>query len=233
MNKGYLLEVSVESVSGAMAAERGGAQRVELCAALAVGGTTPNAQRMRQVRASVQLPVFAMIRPRGGDFVYSQSELAAMRQDIEVAKSAGMNGIVLGILRADGTVDVERTRELVERAKPLPVTFHRAFDVLTDLRKSLEDVISTGAARILTSGGAASAPDAVDLIAELVEAAGERIIILPGSGINPWNIERVVKQTLAREFHSGLSSYISRGSDGDGFELGVRKMAAELARLGA
>lgn len=212
-----------------MAAERGGANRIELCRDLALDGLTPDADLMRAVRSEVRLPIFAMIRPRAGDFVYSEAEFAAMQRDIESVKEQGMDGAVLGILTKDGAVDVERSRQLVELAHPLPVTFHRAFDDCADLRKSLEDVIETGAERILTSGGAATAAAGVPMLRELVASAGERVIILPGKGINAANLQDIVVKTMAREFHSGLSSAIpAPRADVKSFEMEVRKLATLL-----
>jgi copper homeostasis protein len=227
-----LLEISVETVGAAVAAERGGADRIELCHELAVGGLTPGAQLMRATREQVRLPIFAMIRPRGGNFVYCDAEFDSMRNDIAAAKRHGMNGMVLGILKQDRRVDVERTRELVELARPLAVTFHRAFDESVDLHESLEDVIKTGAARILTSGGVPTAPEGLARLAKLVATAGRRIIIVPGSGLNASNILRVARETKAREFHSGLSSVRSQTeTDGVPFEAEVRRLASELARV--
>jgi copper homeostasis protein len=225
----HILEISVETLDAALAAQRGGAHRIELCSHLERGGLTPGTALMRAVREQVTLPIFAMIRACGGDFVYSGAEFATMQRDIETARQLGMDGVVLGILKEDGHVDIERTRELVERARPLPVTFHRAFDVSAKLRKSLEDVIQTGAARILTSGGATTAPKGLAALAELVEIACGRILIVPGSGINASNVLRVAQRTGAREFHSGLSSAVSgaRGSR-NGFEAEVRRLAEVL-----
>jgi copper homeostasis protein len=225
-----LLEISVETAEAAIAAVRGGAQRVELCAELRVGGLTPAEGLMRRVRELARVPIFAMIRPRKGDFVYSASEFERMRSDIEFAKRAGMDGVVLGILTGEQRIDVERTQELVKSAQPLPVTFHRAFDDVADLDPALEDVIETGAARILTSGGASAAPDGIDALARLVAAAEKRIIILPGGGINASNVLHVARQTGARELHSGLGSVLAYGQeDYELFENEVRKLAARLA----
>jgi copper homeostasis protein len=227
-----LLEISVETLEAALAAERSGADRIELCGNLSAGGVTPDAERLRAVRAQVSLPIFSMVRPRGGDFVYSGAEFSEMRRSIAGAKESGMDGAVLGVLTKDHRVDVERTRELVEFAKPLPVTFHRAFDEAADLRQALEDVIEGGAKRILTSGGAKSALEGAAALAELVEAAGERIVIVPGAGISSRNIEQMAQLTRAREFHSGLSSVLAYGSkDYKKFEEEVHKLAERIALL--
>jgi copper homeostasis protein len=226
----YLLEISVETVEGALAAERGGAHRVELCADLRAGGLTPTEEVMRSAREACRLPIFAMIRPRGGDFVYSDLEFERMHFEIETAKRTGMHGVVFGLLKKDRSVDVERTAELVELARPLQVTFHRAFDECADLVKSLEEVITTGADRILTSGGAATAAEGADMLAKLVGASRGRIVILPGGGINAGNIQGFAKRSGAREVHSGLGSVLAYGQgDYESFENEVRKLAGQLA----
>ena len=226
----YLLEISVETAEAAVAAERGGAQRIELCAELRLGGLTPGEELMRQAREQVRLAIFAMIRPRAGDFVYSPEEIAHMRGDIATAKRLGMDGVVLGLLTEGRRVDVERTRELVKLAQPLPLTFHRAFDEVADLDAALEDVIETGAARILTSGGAPTAPQGLGALAKLVGAAGNRIAIVPGGGVNASNILGVAQHTHAREFHSGLGTRMPYGSRNDALvEDEVRKMVHILA----
>jgi copper homeostasis protein len=227
-----LLEISVETVVAAVAAQRGGAQRIELCANLRLGGLTPGEELMRLVRELVSVPIFVMIRPRAGDFVYSAEELAHMHRDIAAAKRLGMDGIVLGPLTKARRVDIEVTQELVKASEPLPVTFHRAFDDAADLDVALEDVIETGAARILTSGGAATAPAGVERLAHLVTAATDRIVILPGSGINASNALQVARQTGTRELHSGLGSVMAYGQkDYDRFESEVRRLAAQLASI--
>jgi copper homeostasis protein len=226
----YILEISVESVAAAVAAERGGADRIELCSGARVGGTTPSAKLMRAVRECVTIPIYAMNRPRAGDFFYSEAEFEAMRRDVDIAKQAGMDGIVLGMLKADQKVDIERSRDLIERAKPLPVTFHRAFDECEDLFGALEDVIESGATRLLTSGGKPTAPEAWAVLGDLVKAAGERLIVLPGSGLQADNIWEAVKKTRAREYHAGLSSVVARpAEDLEKFEEEVWKMAGVLA----
>ena len=231
MHDPFLLEISVDTAGAAAAAERGGADRIELCAELAVDGLTPGEALMRSVRAAVKLPIFAMIRPRAGDFCYSREEIAAMHASIELAKNLEMNGLVLGLLGQDGQVDVRHTRELVERAGPLPVTFHRAFDECKDQLASLEDVIRTGAARVLTSGGAKSALEGAATIARLVAAAATRIIILPGSGIHAGNVAELARVTGAKEFHSGLSAVVPRNGDAQRFETEVRKLAEQLRKI--
>jgi copper homeostasis protein len=209
MQSRYLLEISVESVEAAMAAERGGAQRIEFCNNAREGGTTPGRELLRAVRERVRLPIFSMVRPRAGNFFYSENEFVAMQRDIDAAKECGMDGVVLGLLKADGGVDVARAKQLVEQARPLPVTFHRAFDECADLRAALEDVIKTGATRLLTSGGKRTAPEALEVLGELVQIAGERLIVMPGSGLHAGNIREAVAKTGAREFHAGLSSVVA------------------------
>jgi len=197
-----LLEICIDSVESAIAAESGGAARVELCSDLFEGGITPSPGLIASVRRHIGIGLFVMIRPRGGDFCYSDLEFEVMGEDIRRAGPLGVDGIVLGILDLDGHVDIERTRALVELAHPLPVTFHRAIDMTPDLPAALEDVIATGAARILTSGGELQAPLAVPQIARLIEIARGRISIMPGSGIRPENIAALAQATGATEFHS-------------------------------
>lgn len=230
--KSRLLEIAVDTVEAAVAAERGGADRVELCCDLSVGGVTPDAALLRAVRVQIQIPVFVMIRPRAGDFVYSALEFEEMKASIVTAKELGADGLVLGILKAENSVDVRRTRELVSLGKPLPVTFHRAFDDSADLSKALDDVVQTGATRILTSGGAANALEGAARIANLVSVASQRITIVPGAGINGENILQMAAATRAREFHSGLSSaFPYPRTDYAAFERGVRKLGAKLRAL--
>ena len=229
MQNRYLLEIAVATIEAAAAAERGGADRIELSGDLSVGGVTPHYEVLRAVRNQIHIPIFTMIRPRAGDFVYSAVEFERKKESIEAAKALGANGLVFGILTAGGGVDVERCSELVAFAKPLPVTFHRAFDEVKDLAHALEDIVQTGAKRILTSGGAATAMGGAANIARLVAAAGERITMVPGAGINADNISRVGTLTGAKEFHSGLSSTLPYSSqDYPRFEDEVGKMRAEL-----
>ena len=207
-DKKVLVEVCVDCVASAIAAERGGAARIELCSALVEGGITPSAGLIEITRAAVSVPVHVMIRPRGGDFLYDSDEFKAMRRDITLAKEMGADGIVFGILEVNGNVDLARTRELVELAHPLPVTFQRAFDMAADLFRALEDLCSTGAARILTSGGEQTSIGGQETIARLVQKAGNRIIMMPGSGIKPENARVLVEQTGAQEIHVGLRTSI-------------------------
>jgi copper homeostasis protein len=224
-----LVEISVEIVERAVAAERGGASRIELCGALEVGGVTPDVELMRAVRGAVRVPIFAMVRPRGGDFVYSAVEFEEMKLSIEDAREAGMNGVVLGLLLRDGSVDVARTAELVRAAAPLAVTFHRAFDESADLFAALEDVVDAGATRLLTSGGAATAPEAMAQVAELVRCARGRLSVMPGSGITAKNVAEIVAASGATEVHAGLSSVVTRDAEAGVFEAEVRRLV-EVAR---
>jgi copper homeostasis protein len=202
MKRPFALEICCDSVDSVLAAERGGAQRIELCSSLLEGGLTPSAGFIRTVRENTSIALFVMIRPRGGDFCYSDAEFAAMREDISIAKASHLDGVVLGILNENGEVDMARTAALVELATPLPVTFHRAFDLSADLDESLEDVIKTGCRRILTSGGMRAAPEGAKQIRQLVNIAGERIRIMAGSGINSKNATEVIAQTGVHEIHA-------------------------------
>ena len=226
MTNTFLLEITVESVDAALAAARGGCDRIELCADLRCGGITPTPEAMRRTRAALPLPIFVMIRPRAGNFVYNNDEVSLMKSQISQAREAKMDGIVLGVLHENNTVDVSLLKTLVELAAPLPITFHRAFDETPDLFQALEDVISAGATRILTSGGAGKVPQALSTLAKLVQVAGDRIVIVPGSGIDPGNFAVVHKSIGAREYHSGLSSVLPYGSsDYARFEAAVRALA--------
>ena len=196
----------MDSVASAIAAERGGAARIELCSALIEGGVTPSAGLIEATRAAVSLALHVMIRPRGGDFCYDANEFAIMRHDVEIAKNLGADGVVFGILDVNGNVDVARSRQLAELARPLAVTFHRAFDMAADLPRALEDVCAAGVNRLLTSGGEATSLQGQGMIAQLMRQAQNRLVIMPGSGIKPENARSLVEQTGVREIHVGLRS---------------------------
>jgi copper homeostasis protein len=203
-----VLEICVESTDRAIAAERGGAHRIELCSDLSCGGITPNAGLIEATRKQLRIPIHVLIRPRAGDFCYSKPEFEIMACDLRAAKDLRVDGIVLGILNEAEQVDISRTRRLVELARPLPVTFHRAFDLCRDKDRNvcLEAVIQTGAARILTSAGKDRVVDGITRIAILVRAAGDRIAIMPGGGVNAGNIQQILQQTGAPEIHASLGS---------------------------
>jgi len=196
-----LVEACVDSIESALAAARGGAHRIELCANLIEGGTTPSAGTLAVCRSQLDIPIFVLIRPRGGDFLYSAAELAVMLEDIRRAKEAGAQGIVTGVLRADGDIDTDRTRELSDAARPLQVTFHRAFDVCRDAGRALETLIALGVARVLTSGQAATALEGANTIAGLVRRAAGRIVVLPGGGVTEDNVATLVRATGVTEVH--------------------------------
>jgi copper homeostasis protein len=182
-----LVEVCCFSLQSCLTAQRAGTNRVELCGGMAEGGTTPSAGLIKLVRQHLTIPFTVMIRPRGGDFLYHDSELAVMQADIEVTKTLGADGIVLGVLNPDGTIDEPTTRAFVQLANPLPVTFHRAFDMTPNPAEALEAVIRTGCARLLSSGQKPTAETGLPLLRALVEQAAGRIEIMAGSGINPTN----------------------------------------------
>ena len=198
----------MHTIESAIAAEAGGADRVELFSNPLEGGVTPSAGLIGAVRENVAKDVHVMIRPRGGDFYFSTLEFDIMRRDIEMARRLHANGLVFGLVNPDGAVDVERTRQLVEVSRPLPATFHRAFDVCRDLEKALEDLISCGVDRVLTSGGEPTAVEGMNCIANLVRIAGNRIMVMAGGGVRPTNVRRILEQTGVREVHAGLRSTI-------------------------
>ena len=198
-----LLEACVDSVEGALAAERAGAGRLELCAGLVEGGTTPSVGMLEAVRARVSVPIVAMIRPRGGYFLYSEEELEVMTRDIAAMRAAGADGVALGALTGDGAVDVETLCTLVEVAAPLPVTFHRAFDLAADLDAALDALVACGVGRVLTSGGAPRAIRGAATIAALVQRAHDRIVVMAGGGIDAPDAAALVRQTGVRELHVG------------------------------
>jgi len=196
-----ILEVCIDTIDSGIIAESAGANRVELCDNLVEGGTTPSLGAIRITRESLNIPINLIIRPRGGDFLYSDFDYRIMEENIHIAREEGINGVVLGILMADGHVDVERTGKLVERARPMAVTFHRAFDMTPDPFSALEEVILTGADRLLTSAHDNFVYNNARLIRELIEKADGRIIIMPGGGINENNIADIINKTNASEYH--------------------------------
>jgi len=197
-----VIEAAVDSLEAALAAERGGADRLELCANLDVGGTTPDAELLAAVKSRARVPVFAMIRPRGGSFVYSSAERDAMRREIDVARTFGADGIVLGMLDERGGIDVPGVGELLSVAGNLPVTFHRAFDRVADQRVALGALIELGIDRVLTSGGAPSALAGADSLRALVDDARGRIAIMAGGRVRAHNARKLVELTGVRELHA-------------------------------
>jgi copper homeostasis protein len=196
-----VFEVCLDSIESGVAAQEGGANRVELCSALLDGGLTPSYGTLRVARRRLAIKIMAMVRPRGGDFCYSDAELEVMKHDLEMIKNEGADGAVLGLLNPDGTVDAARTAELVALARPLPVTFHRAFDMTRDPFEALETLIALGVDRVLTSGQEPTVLEGVPLLRELIERAGDRIMVMPGGPVSERNIAQIAAATGARELH--------------------------------
>lgn len=198
----FKLEVIAFNIESCELAQKSGANRIELCDNPGEGGTTPSIGMIKAARKKVNIDLFPIIRPRGGDFLYNDDEFDIMKEDILQCKKIGCDGVVIGLLNADGTVDKTRTSQLVNLAYPMSVTFHRAFDRAIDPFKAMEDIIDCGCERILTSGQQPNASDGIELIAALVKQADERIIIMPGSGLRSDNISSIARQSGAVEFHS-------------------------------
>jgi len=197
------LEIAVFSVEAAVTALKAGAHRIEFCENPQEGGTTPSYGSLKTLRSYTTQPVFPIIRPRGGDFLYSRSEFEVMKADLLLVKELGYLGAVIGLLNADGSIDTNRTKELVDIAGPtMQISFHRAFDRCKDPFIALEEIIATGCKRILTSGQVPNAADAIPLLKKLVEQAGDSIIIMPGSGVRSNNIKEIMQATGAKEMHS-------------------------------
>jgi copper homeostasis protein len=207
-----LLEICANSIASALAAQEGGATRIELCENLREGGTTPSHGHIKVARQFIKTSLYVLIRPRPGDFIYSDIEFEIIKTDIQTCVNTGCDGIAIGILKKDGRIDKERCGELVKMATDagIGVTFHRAFDMCRDYFEALEDVIEIGCDRLLTSGGKSTAMEGARNIAQLVKLANNRIIIMPGSGVNEYNISDLALYTGAKEFHS--SAKINVGS---------------------
>jgi len=211
MEQKFSIEVCVAHIQSALAAQEGGAQRVELCVTLYEGGTPPSYATIKLARQKLNIGLNIMIRPRGSDFCYSDVEFELMKEDIKICKDLGADGVVFGLLNPDGNIDLDRMKILIDLAKPMSVTFHRAFDVTADPFKALEEIIELGINRILTAGQKNTVPEGIDLIKQLVDVADDRIIIMPGSGISESNIQEIRDITGAKEFHlTGRKSYPSK-----------------------
>jgi copper homeostasis protein len=207
----YIIEIATTDFTTTKSAVEGGADRIELCAALAEGGTTTSEGTTRKCREKFDVELFPIIRPRGGDFLYSEEEFEIMLADALRCKQLGCDGIVTGLLNKEGSIDLRRTSILVETVYPLELTFHRAFDRCKDPFVALEQLIEIGCQRILSSGQKPTAIEGIQLIADLVKAADERIIIMPGSGVRKENIKELAEKTGAREFHSSLRAKSKSG----------------------
>ncbi len=203
----FKLEVIGFTIESCLIAQAAGAHRIELCDNPSEGGTTPSYGFIKTARENLSIELYPIIRPRGGDFLYSEIEFEVMKADIQICKNLGCDGVVIGMLNLDGTVDKQRCKELVDIAQPMGVSFHRAFDRTKDPFKALEDIISIGCERILTSGQKSVATDGAALLNELVKQANGRIIIMPGSGVRSDNVETLVKKTNATEFHTSARTY--------------------------
>ena len=206
--KKIVLEVAVFSVEAALTAIKAGADRIEFCENPQEGGTTPSYGSLKTLIQKTNIPVFPIIRPRGGDFLYTDAEFECIKADLLLAKELGYPGAVLGLLNANGHIDIERTKALVQLAAPMEITFHRAFDRCKDPLQGLEDIIATGCKRILTSGQVPNVGDALELVKTLVEKSAGRIIILPGSGVRANNCKHIIDTTGAFEIHSSARKAI-------------------------
>ncbi len=209
----HKLEIIGFTIESCVAAQKGGANRIELCDGPGEGGTTPSYGFIKAARKKLAIDLFVMIRPRGGDFYYSDDEFEMMKSDVLLCKQLGCDGIVTGILTRDGKVDIKRNTELVQLAAPLKATFHRAFDRVSNFTEALEDIIDIGFERILSSGGVPKATDGAQNLSKLINQASGRISIMPGSGINASNILSLAKTTGAIEFHSSASRSLKSAMD--------------------
>lgn len=206
-----ILEICAGSVESAIAARDGGAQRIELCAALEVGGVTPSAGLIAEARKVEGLTLNVIIRPRGGDFLYDSHEVACMEEDIRTCRRLGADGVVIGALTAEGDIDTAACRRLIEAADGMSITFHRAFDMCRDPRKALEELIALGCHRVLTSGQLPTAEAGIPKLKELVQQADGRIIIMPGCGVNSGNAARILNSTGATEIHASARRNVGSG----------------------
>jgi len=206
-----ILEIAANSVASALAAQQGGAGRVELCTALELGGLMPSHAQIALARERLRIPLYVLIRPRAGDFLYSDLECETMRRDIETCAALGCDGVVLGVLDVDGRVDTARCRTLIAAAGKLGVTFHRAFDLSREPAQALEDIAALGCERILTSGAQASAVDGAALIRALVVQAAGRVAVMPGAGVTAQNIAALTAATGAHEFHASAKRQLPSG----------------------
>ena len=206
-----ILEICAGSVESAVAARNGGAKRIELCAALEIGGVTPSAGLIKEARKIEGLILNVIIRPRGGDFLYNEYEIACMEEDIRLCKTLGVDGVVIGALTPDGDVDTATCKRLIAASDGMSVTFHRAFDMCRNPRKALEELIDLGCNRVLTSGQAATAQAGTGLLKELVEQANGRIIIMPGCGVSSANAAAILQATGATEIHASARKSVGSG----------------------
>jgi copper homeostasis protein len=223
MSKSFLFELCADNLEAAKAAQAGGADRMELCEQLTIAGVTPSIALLTAVLDAVSIPVHVLIRPRGGDFVYSKAEFTQMRREIQQSKTAGAAGVAIGVLLPDGQVDVERTRELAELARPMKVTFHRAFDEASGLDEALEDVIRTGADYLLTSGGEATVLAGAEQIRRLQSQAGDRLELMAGGGLRLANLAEVVRRSGVTCLHGSLSRPGSQAADGLTQQAGLKQ----------
>lgn len=232
------MEVCIDSVESAVNAAGGGASRLELCSNLVEGGTTPSLGMLKLVKEVVNIPVFAMLRPRGGDFLYSDLEFRVMKEDLQLQKENGADGIVFGMLTEDGLIDKEKTKTLLQLARPLPVTFHRAFDMTNDLEAALDLLIELGVERVLTSGGDSTALEGLPVIEKLVKRADGNITVMPGGGITERNLSRILVGSGVVEYHCSARSFcgsamryrntrVSMGTSFGPLEFGVKKTDRE------
>ncbi|XP_067125768.1 copper homeostasis protein cutC homolog isoform X2 [Centruroides vittatus] len=228
------LEVCVDSLSSAINAYKG-ASRLELCSCLSEGGLTPSLGFLKIVRLQVKIPIFVLIRPRGGDFTYSNEEFRIMKEDIKIAKENGADGFVLGALTSSGKIDEENCKVLIDEASPLPVTFHRAFDLSSDPMDALQSIIGLGCQRLLTSGHAPDVNQGIQFIKSLIESENRKMIIMPGGGVNEGNIKQLLKINGIQEIHTSASSYVENLSsymtDDTTNNFGIKQKQCDMLKL--